>query len=257
MKTLFLTIAAPFLATLPSIAQDTVYTRTDGPIDGQVTAIIQGNARVEIGNQTLTIRAADIDSILINDEARKEAENFNKKSLRNHAFTFYVGGTLNNGDIFFGGLDLRAGWKPTPLNNVGIGITFGRVDTSDSNDDYSMTSDFEFCGPDLIYARPPYSYYDFDYEYTTCAIYAHARHDFLPRTASPFVELRVGILPESNADKVAFYGGFTGGIRIALRHASILWGIGATVIGAHEPAEPSRHVSSGHGAVNMNLGVEF
>lgn len=154
MKTLFLTIAAPFLATLPSIAQDTVYTRTDGPIDGQVTAIIQGDARVEIGNQTLTIRAADIDSILINDEAREEAENINKKSLLNHAFTFYAGGTINNGDIFFGGLDLRTGWKPTPLNNVGIGITFGRVDTSDSNDDYSMTSDFEFCGPDLIYARP-------------------------------------------------------------------------------------------------------
>lgn len=257
MRTLFLTILTFLLAALPSAAQDVVFTRTDGPVDGRVISINKGDARIEIGNQTLTIRSTDIDSILINDEDRQETATLNKKSLRNHAFTFYVGGAINNGDIFFGGLDLRAGWKPTPLNNVGIGITFGHVDSSgSSDDDDACTICYDCWGPNLIYARTPY-YFDSDYEYTTCAIYAHARHDFLPRTASPFVELRVGILPEGNTDKVAFYGGFTGGIRIALRHASILWGMGATVMGVHNPDEPSRHADAGHGSVNMNLGVEF
>ncbi len=256
MKTLFLTISTLLFTALPSAAQDVIFTRTDGPVDGRVISITKGDARIEIGDQTLTIRATDIDSILINDEARHEAANLNKKSLRKHAFTFYVGGAINNGDIFFSGLDLRAGWKPTPLNNVGIGITFGHVDSSGSSDVDVITYPYECWGPDLIYARTP-CYYDSDYEYTTCAIYAHARHDFLPHTASPFAELRVGILPEGNTDKVAFYGGFTGGIRIALRHASILWGFGATVIGVHNPDEPSRHADAGHGSFNMNLGVEF
>lgn len=257
---------ALFALTTLTHAQDVIYSKVDGTITGRVTTIIQGDARVQFPDgQQLTIRGADIDSIAIDDGERYLREVLNRQGLRPHTFTFSVGGAINSGGFVLAGLDLRAGWKPTAQDNVGIGITFGRIETYEH---YTCCDDdvaarwpyyyYGYCYDNFIFTRPPYEeHYCADYEYTSCAIYAHARHDFVPRTASPYAELRVGILPEANVHKVAFYGGVTIGLRIAMHHTSLLWGIGCSALGAHDPYNPSRHINSGHAAFNMNLAFEF
>lgn len=263
MQKLF-AIATLFIVAATAHAQDVVYTRTDGPVSGRVVSIVSGDARVNLCHQTLTIRAADIDSIIINEDVREDEALFNRPGLKKHSFVFGVGGHFSLGSIFFGGLDINVGWKPTNLTTVGLGLIFGGVDTEPYDCDY-----------DCYYW--PYYYYDYndffiqqscqdwavreryneaDYVYTTCAFYGYVRRDLIPRKVSPYFEARAGVVPEGNVDDVALLLTGTFGVRAALRHVTFLYGMGFTFLYAHDPVFPKTHLDES-GALCANLAVEF
>lgn len=266
MQKLF-AIATLFIVAATAHAQDVVYTRTYGPVSGRVLSIVSGDARVNLGHQTLTIRAADIDSITINETAQEDGRLFQRPALKKHSFVFGVGGSFSAGSIFIGGLDLKVGWKPTHLTTVGLGLIFGSVDTELYDCDCGYVYDY----------RP--SYYDYDYNdffikqssedwavwkryseaeyiYTTCAFYGYVRRDLIPRKVSPYFEFRAGVVPEGNVDDVALLMSGTLGVRAALRHVTLLYGMGFTFLNAHDPVFPNTHMDE-RGALCLNLAVEF
>lgn len=230
-------------------AQDVVYRKVDGPLSCKVTGTDSGMVRVLVAGQKVSLPLTDVDSIAI--EARiGEDKRLSRPGLSARHMVFSTGLYAAVGFFDNAGIELRAGWKPTPRTTLGLGVNFSHMETHPFDDDWLLDPD-DTSDPDYEYANVAK-----ESNYTALPVYLYVRHDFLRRVASPFVEITSGLVPETNVGKVGYIGGCDVGIRVALRHLSLMYYMGGMFFNGHCHYNPSHHMHD-RGAFSTGFRVEW
>lgn len=251
MKRILLLLSVALTLAAPVWAQDVVYRKADGPLNCMVTGTDGGMVRVLVAGQKVSLPMADVDSIALDARVgAAEDKRLSRPGLSARHMVFSTGLYAVAGFFVNAGLELRAGWKPTPRTTLGLGVNFSHMDTRPFEDDWLLNPD-DTDDPDYEYADVAK-----ESDYTAWPVYLYVRHDFLRRVASPFVEITSGIVPETNVDKVGYIGGCDVGIRVALRHLSLMYYMGGMFFNGHCNYNPSHHMHS-RGAFATGFMVEW